>query len=297
MSRKSQISLWLSKFAFYFIALSYLPTSSAQILPQSITVTSTVYPPFIINDDGILKGIDFDIAKEAGRRVCIQVDLQLMPWGRIAKFLKAGSGSLESVVAFFKTPARQDYMVFTDVPLHITKYTLFVRSEDDIVFNQLSDLRNFKGYTIGVNRSFKTTAEFKQAQLDGIFKTQVVKNDRQNFGKLTSGRIDAVLTNYHVGSYTIKHLNLSNKIKALPLPLSNTPAYMVFAKSAKLDFLVPKFNTALKAMQQDGTYKQIYEKYGIQTPYHRANKNHTLTMWLPDKLAKQSASLIDENNL
>lgn len=256
----------LCKFTIFLAISCFSMLISAQQLPKSISVTSTVYPPFVINDNGVLKGIDFDIAKEAGRRLGIEMHLQLMPWGRIGKHLKMANSPLQSVVSFFRTTHRSSYMDFTDVPVHTTKYTLFVRIQDNVVFNTLADLNNFKGYTIGVNRSFKTTDEFKQAQLAGVFKTEAVKNDRQNFRKLMAGRINAVLTNYHVGSYTINSLNLSNDIKALPYPLSNTPAYMVFAKSAKLAFLIPKFNDVLKAMQQDGTYKKIYEKYDIQTP-------------------------------
>ena len=249
------------------IALSILPLStSAKDLPELITVTSTIYPPFIFEENGELKGIDFDTAREAGIRLGIDVELRLMPWLKINRNLKRGKTGLQAVVSYFKTNERTQYMDYTSIPIHVTKYKLFVRKTDNTQFNQLDDLINFKGKTIGVNTSFKTTSEFKQAIDNGTIKTEEVKTDKQNFLKLSSGRIDAVLTNFHVGSHLIKKLNLANKIKVLPESLSNTPAFLIFAKSANLKHLVPEFNRVLKEMQQDGTYQKIYQKYGVIIP-------------------------------
>jgi len=233
----------------------------AKDLPKSITCTSTAYPPFVIEEDGKLMGIDLDIVLEAGKRLGVDVDFELMPWKRIESNLKAKNKKIQAVASFFKTEERDGYMFFTNVPTHITRYTLFVRKNEDIEFNHVNDL---KGMIIGVNRGFKTTDEFEKAEENGIFKTEEVKTDDQNFLKLASGRIDAVLTNYHVGSYSLIKLRLDDKIKALQKPLSYTPAFLAFAKDPDLKQLVPEFDKALKQMQEDGTYYEIYQKYGVR---------------------------------
>ena len=257
----------MSPFIKLFISsifMSCLVVSSyAKEFPKSITCTSTVYPPFVIEEDGELRGVDFDLVREAGKRLGIEVELKLRPWKRIESDLKIRTKILQAVVSFFKTPERLAYMDYTSVPTHITQYTLFVRKNEIIKFNHLDDLKNFKGMTIGVNRGFKTTEEFEKAEKIGIFKTDRVNTDKQNFQKLVLGRIDAVLTNYYVGIYNLKKLNLFDEVKNLPKVLASTPAFMVFAKEADMEYLVPEFDKILKQMKKDGTYSRIYKKYGI----------------------------------
>lgn len=222
---------------------------------NKLTCHSTVYAPFVFQDNGDIKGIDIDVIKEIGRRLEIEINFVLKPWKRLEKEVE--EGSVSCVAAYFRTEERIKYMDFTTVPLHITSYTLFTRRDNKRAFSTLKDL---KGWKIGVNRGFKTTAEFEDAVSNGWIIKHEVNNEEQSLKMIQLNRLDAILTNYHVGLYNIKKINAS-KIIPLHPSIVDTPAYFVFSKKKNLAYLIPKFDEALLSIIQDGTYNKIFSKY------------------------------------
>lgn len=226
----------------------------AQTISQ-LTCYSTVFAPFVIEENGQVKGIDVDAVKEVGKRLGIDITFALKPWKRLENEVETGDSNC--VAAYFRTPERLKYMDFTNVPLHITAYTLFTKHKRPTPFRSFEQI---KGWTIGINRGFKTTPAFEHAlKMNWVTKYEV-KNEAQSVKMISLDRLDALLTNYHVGLYNI---NLLGKTDITPISpsLSSTPAYLVFSKKAKLDWLVPLFDEALFEILQDGTYQKIFDAY------------------------------------
>ncbi|WP_290329880.1 substrate-binding periplasmic protein [Vibrio tapetis] len=226
--------------------------------PGKLTCYSTVFSPFVIEDNGEIKGIDVDVIKEVGRRLHLDISFALKPWKRLEQDVK--DGTVSCVAAYFRTEERREYMDFTNVPLHITSYTLFTNKAEVKAFKTFKDL---KGWAIGVNRGFKTTPEFESAMSHGLITKHDVKSDEQSVKMVSSNRLDAMLTNYHVGLYNIKKLGASDVRPLLP-SIRSTPAYLVFSKKQNLAHLVPKFDEVLFSVIQDGTYQRIVDQY-LQT--------------------------------
>ena len=220
---------------------------------------STVYPPYVLDNDGHITGIDVDVVREVGRRLDRKIDIRLEPWNRLERDLR--EGKRDCVFSYFHTPAREVYARFTGVPMHVTQYTLFYNPE---AFPDAHSLKDFFGHTIGVNRGFRTTPEFSAARKAGQIKVIEVNEDAQSLRMLGMGRIDAVLTNDDVGQYLIQALKLQN-LRALKPPLSTTPAYLVLGRDPALDTLAEKFNWALFQILKDGTYADIQARY-MQAP-------------------------------
>lgn len=222
---------------------------------DNLTCYSTVFAPFVLEQQGQVKGIDIDIIKEVGRRLGVNIEFKLRPWKRLEQDIQFGD--IDCVAAYFQTPERMDYMDFTHIPLHMTTYTLFARQEDAKNYSSLQELKSWK---IGVNRGFKTTPEFEEAIYNGWVEKYEVSNDTQSFSMLEKGRLNAVLTNYHVGLYNIRELGLKNIVPIFP-SIRTTPAYFVFSKKKNLGHLVQKFDEALYQILQDGTYDRIFNMY------------------------------------
>lgn len=229
--------------------------AGANDVMRSITCVSTVYEPFVIQQNGQIRGIDIDVVKAVGNKIKVNFEFALKPWKRIGNRMKKGQE--DCVIAYFKTPDREPYMHYTRVPLHITKYTLFINRKKAFTFSSLKDLY---GLSIAVNRGFKTTPAFTLAVAEKRIKQVNVQADKQSFGLLQKQRIDSVLTNYHVGSYIVKREGFDQVIPIDP-PLSSTPAYVVFAKKDSFKALIPVFDAALFSVLQDGTYQKIFSKY------------------------------------
>ncbi|MGP4843450.1 substrate-binding periplasmic protein [Marinobacter sp. 1Y8] len=221
---------------------------------RSLTCFSAVYPPYVIENGG-LTGIDVDVVREVGKRLGIDITIRLEPWKRLEEALAAGLR--DCVFSYFKTEPRKAYALYTSVPLHITPYTLFVRTDKKPVTGKLQDLF---GKTIGVNRGFQTTPEFESAKRLGQIKVIEVGKDEQSMRMLALGRVNAVLTNDDVGRYMIRKLGLED-IEPLMPPMSITPAYLVLRKTPDLEPLLDQFNWALFEILKDGTYESIRSRH------------------------------------
>jgi len=216
---------------------------------------STVFAPYVIEKNGIVSGVDVDVVKEIGRRLHIDIEIGIKPWVRLEKDIE--SGQEQCAFAYFRTSARQAYMDFTNVPLHITSYTLFTQDDRVENYRQLTDIN---GFVVGINRGFKTTSEFETAVRRGDVKEFRVEQEEQSFQMLNAQRVDAVLTNYFVGAYQIKQLGYTNVVPLFP-PLDSTPAFLTFSKRAGLEDLVTLFDSALYEILIDGTYQRIFDRY------------------------------------
>ncbi len=223
--------------------------------PSSLRCLSTIFAPYVFEADGEVVGVDVDVVKEVGRRLGIDIEIDLKPWVRLEKEIE--SGVEQCAFAYFRTPERQAYMDFTSVPLHITSYTLFVLKEREVNYRSLDDI---KGFTVGVNQGFKTTPAFADQVERGNIEEFRVEQELQSFQMLNAKRLDAVLTNYFVGAYQVKNLTLNNVMPLFP-PLQSTPAYLTFSKKRELAELVPLFDSVLFDILIDGTYQRIFETY------------------------------------
>jgi polar amino acid transport system substrate-binding protein len=216
---------------------------------------SAAFEPFVIEREGSVSGIDVDVVKEAGRSLGIDVDFELMPWARLENALR--DGKVDCVAAYFRTPEREAYMHFTGVPLHITAYSFFVNTGGNYSYKSIQEVN---GWTVGVNRGFKTTEEFEQAILEKRIVPVEVNSTKQGFDMLRLKRLDAVLTNQHVGLYLTKQHH-PGAFEALKPSMRATPAYLVFAKKEEFKQLVGRFNESLMDLMTDGRYQEIFQSY------------------------------------
>lgn len=216
---------------------------------------STQFEPFVIESEGEIRGIDVEIVREAGKLAGIRVEFALMPWLRLEQSLKRGE--VDCVAAYFRTAEREAYMLYTGVPLHITTYSLFVHREDA---RQSVPVEQIKGWRVGVNRGFKTTETFEKAVSEKRITPYELNNTKQGFDMLRRGRLEAVLTNRHVGQYLTREHH-PGAFVALEPSLQATPAYLVFARRPEFEALVGRFDEALMKLMTDGTYQSIFLKY------------------------------------
>jgi polar amino acid transport system substrate-binding protein len=240
-----------------FVVWQLWSLASAEDNPPAKTLTcySTTFEPYVFEQDGKVVGVDADAVREIGRRLGIHIEIALKPWVRLERDIKLGTE--DCAFAYFRTADRLDYMHFTNVPLHITSYTLFVLEENQRTFSSMADI---SGFVVGINQGFKTTPEFEAAVKQNVVTEYRVREEAMSFQMLNAKRVNAVLTNEYVGAYQIKQLELDGIVPLFP-PLSSTPAYLTFAKKDELKPWVEKFDSALFQILTDGTYQAIFDRY------------------------------------
>jgi ABC-type amino acid transport substrate-binding protein len=255
--RMLQALLLERKSIFLIAVFSYL-CAPFTLQAKNLTCYSTELPPYVINKDNVISGIDVDIITEAGKRAGITVDFKLLPWVRLENELKKGIFSeVECAFSYGKNDARKAYMDFTNVPIKLTSYVLFAKKGS---FSKQDGVNGLKGKRIGLRRGFIVPGDFEEMRKKNELVVEEIDSDEANFIKLEKGRIDGVITNFEVG-YAILSAGQLEEFIAIELAIEKVPTYMVFNKEKKLTEQLTSFNKAIKEINSDGSSKKIRGKY------------------------------------
>ncbi|MCP4345611.1 MAG: amino acid ABC transporter substrate-binding protein [Desulfobacterales bacterium] len=245
---------------FVFL-LMFTLTSEAE--NQSVLVLSTKdFPPFNYPRNGKVVGIDIDTIHEIGKRINVKIRMKYVPWKRLLLMLEHGDA--DAGFALFYTEKRAKYALYAFAePMHYSTYNLFVRKGYEFEFNGLKDLYDKK---VGIARAFSISNEFDKAVKDGKIKIEEVNTSEQNLGKLMLNRVDVIVGNEIVTMYNANILNIRDQLSKLPMPIKKRgKAYLALSKASKniknKAELLEKINHAFKAVNADGTYQKIVDKY------------------------------------
>lgn len=224
-------------------------------------VTDDDFPPFGFVEDGVSKGIDYDIVKELAKRLDVEIEIKFVPWKRLLKMTE--EGSCDGSFSLFDTEERRGFSIYADaVPVHYSTYSLFTAKGKEFSFDKVEDLY---GRTIGMNAGFNISKEFDDAVKAGKIKIEEIEGSEKNIKKVLAGRTDAFVGNYHVTLYTAERLGMKNKISVLDNPVkAERGAFLVISKKSgieKKEELVKKINQTMKEMKKDGTIDKLHNKY------------------------------------
>lgn len=87
------------------------------------------FAPFSYLNNKKPVGIDIDIAKQAAKRLNIEIDIKLFPWKRTLTSIKKGLADLG--MALFRTSEREEYAEYTH-PVHYSDFVLFVKKREGV---------------------------------------------------------------------------------------------------------------------------------------------------------------------
>ena len=252
MNRK--LTVYAALFAVFWIVA---PPAAARVIHLA---TIEEFRPFIWQENNRATGINADTIREMARRAGIRIKITHAPWNRVMAMTKAGK--VHGAFAAFKTKERESFAFFLEYPLHLSTYTLFIRSGDRFIFSSIKDLY---GKSIGNNSGFSLGEEFDTAKKENKIRVQEAETIEQNLEKLIRGRFSAYIGNFHATSYLIKTMGWQNSISHLKRPVRRpTEAYLIFSKAAEMadkQDVIRRCNNALKAMQEDGTSSRIHSAY------------------------------------
>lgn len=206
------------------------------------------YPPFnFSNDDGEIIGFDIDIADEIAKRLGVESKPITAEWDGILTGLMGGN--FDTVIGSMAvTPKREKQVNFTR-PYYYDGAQLFTRSDSDV-----DDISEFEDANVGV--VVGTTFEEKLLEIENV-NVKSYQGDVDNIRDLELGRLDGLVTAKYVGLYNAA----KDKIDMVP---AGDPLYreeIAIAIRKEDDALLEAINEALEEMIEDGTYKDLSEKW------------------------------------
>jgi len=220
-------------------------------------------PPLSFEEDGIVKGLFLDVFREVARRAGFEITLILHPMKRLEVYLQ--SGEVDGVIAVVRTEEREGYLVYSPLPIMVSRLLVFVKKGREFPFTSINDL---KGKKIGVIRGWKTeNIELEQAIQEGTIQAEEVTQYDQNLKKLMAERVDCLISSEQLTWYYANELGVAKDLVALETPIAKHSVYSAISKYAKNivdpQEFIQKMNAALDEVLSDGTYEQLQKQYKV----------------------------------
>ena len=214
------------------------------------------YPPYgFVGDDGDFTGIDLDMAKEVCERNGWELKLEPIDWE--AKDALLDSGGINCIWNGFTMEGREDGYLFSE-PYMLNEQVVVVKADSDI--KSLDDLADKTLITQVDSAALDVLSDEENEDmvaLKGSLKELQTIGDYNNaFMQLESGMVDAVACDLSIAAY-----QMAAKPDAyVQLDPLSTEHYAVGFKKGETE-LADKVTETLKAMYEDGTIKELCDKY------------------------------------
>ncbi|MGB0415502.1 MAG: substrate-binding periplasmic protein [Coraliomargarita sp.] len=220
---------------------------SAQV--TELSLASDVWPPF--TDTFQKNRFAIDIVHTALGRAGIQADTEILDEWTIPSDLKAGK--FDGSAAIWKTPEREDYLLFSQ-PYLENRIVLVGEKGSDVSAGDLSAL---KGKTLLLVKGYAYGEILESA--DGV-KITYGPNDIENIKSLLGGEADYILVDELLVHHLAKEMKttVDQHIAVGAKPLTIQPLHFAIRKEVKgAEAIIDSFNKQIRIMQADGTYNRI----------------------------------------
>lgn len=211
------------------------------------------YPPYgFMDESNNPTGFDLDLAQEVANRNGWDIELSAIDWD--TKDAQLNQGTINCIWNGFTMEGREDDYTFTD-PYMLNAQVVVVKSSSGI--KSLDDLAG-KNVITQTDSAAQEVLEGDKADLAAKFaQLETIGDYNTAFMQLESGAIDAVACDLSIAQYQMSakpgvYTQLSDEL--------SSEHYAVGVKKGNTE-LAQKITDTLKAMNEDGTVKQLCEKY------------------------------------
>ena len=227
-----------------------LPATSAMAQDKELVVaTDTAFVPFEFKQDGKYTGFDIQlweaIAKEAG----LKYRLQPMDFNGIIPGLQTRNIDV-ALAGITIRDDRKTVIDFSD-PYYESGLAILINTDND----KIKTANDLDGKTVAVKIG-TATVDYLRKEVPKA-KLKLFPNIDNAFLELATGRVDAVVHDTPNVQY-YANTGGKGKVKVVGALKSGDFYGIAFPKGSEL---VPVVNKALKALQANGQYDALYEKW------------------------------------
>ena len=220
----------------------------------TVGLDDTFAPMGFRDEDNNLVGFDIDLANKVGEQLGMKVEFKPIAWD--TKDMELKSKNIDCVWnGMSATPERMEAMSLTNKYLDNT-ILLMAMGDSDVEIAKAEDLANYK---IGTQADSAALDMLKNNEAADSFMENV--SEYPEYDKalmaLKSGRVDVLAIDQVLGEY--KNKNLGGTLKVCEYTLGQDAYTIGFRKEDTA--LRDAVNDALKALLDDGTSKEISEKW------------------------------------
>ena len=210
------------------------------------------YPPFTYHDDnGQLTGLDIELGKALADKLGVEVEFQEAAWDSL--LIGIDTERFDTVINSVSiTDERAEKYDFSD-PYYYEARRVVVRADDDSIHGP-EDL-NGKKIATNTTNAFIPWYEEQGVEVVGV------DTSGEAIDLLLSGRVDFVGINVPVlNAYLQEHPDAAGKVKEAFVIPNSEDVIAIPVRKGEPEFL-DAINAALAELREEGTLKEISEKY------------------------------------
>ena len=210
------------------------------------------YPPFTYHDDnGELTGLDIELGKALADKLGVEVEFQEAAWDSL--LIGIDTERFDTVINSVSiTDERAEKYDFSD-PYYYEARRVVVRADDDSIHGP-EDL-NGKKIATNTTNAFIPWYEEQGVEVVGV------DTSGEAIDLLLSGRVDFVGTSVPVlNAYLQEHPDAADKVKEAFVIPNSEDTIAIPVRKGEPEFL-DAINAALAQLREEGTLKEISEKY------------------------------------
>jgi ABC-type amino acid transport substrate-binding protein len=225
---------------------------ASTVFGANFSIMTEELPPFNYSEDGKVTGFSSEIVLEISERVGHPKDIQVMPWARAYKSILNDENKV--LFSTTRTPQREELFKWVG-PIYEPTIVFFAKKGSGLSIKSLDDAKTVK--RVGTYLDDAEETLLKEAGFDNLAS---VGDDFLNPKKLLIGRIDLWIAGDLEGIYKAKKAGLDSSDIEIVYEIKTKEYYIAFSKDTP-DEEIQKWQAALDAMRQDGTYEKILDKY------------------------------------
>lgn len=206
-------------------------------------------PPFMYADAGQAAGLYPMLLRALFAEAGLALKIEAKPWKRCLQDTDEGRAGIGGI---YKNEERLRKYDFSEA-LFTERMAVYQQRSRPWVFDGLESLH---GKRVGVARGWSYGDSFDKAVRAGLIHTEEVSADAQNFQKLASKRLDAVLAIAEAGAAQLAQPGMQDITKS-PRYLFENPTYLAFAKAAQQGATLAAINRALDLLRRQGRLEAL----------------------------------------
>lgn len=227
-------------------------------LPERITVCcpSEDYRPFHYLHEGEPTGVLVETVALVCAELGVEAEFRLIPWVRGLDMMR--QGEIDAMLSLYRTPEREEYMLYPRVPLAMDATNLFTRKDAHIRWT--GDLRDVEGITVNVVQENSYGAEFDNAEYIVRWPS---RNEEQMVRMVLGGRHRLGIGGRAVVRHWAEVIGQADLLRILSPPVAVEPIYAAFSRAANLEAFVEAFSRKLKPFKKTDRYRAILGRHGL----------------------------------
>lgn len=207
-------------------------------------------PPFRIFEGGRAHGLYFDLLRAAAERAGWLLQIEAVPPARALQMLERGNADV--MMGPLRTPERERYLHYSRITLPPEDKAFYTRRQAGVLHSQ-DDLQDL---LIGVQRGKRYGRSFDE---DSRLRRVEVSEYRSALTMVELNRLDVAVVPERQGDRIVRQLGL--KLIKQPLRLAGETPYLVMSRQSPWLPRLPELERAFDAMQRDGSWAAILQRY------------------------------------